>query len=211
VDAAVDLEAGRFPVGETAVENSDMARRLSQFGIGAEPAAGNTSGVRPVVTEQDPKMVGKLRFSDLNSAAQDRLRAQELQRLMRQAYGYLRMRVGSSWTLDEVRPHLIALGLPVPVIETSFAGYIYDADGNEKYLSSRVKGELTQEQAEANLTSVGSGNPDRRMLIAAFGEGNLVESQLPSDVHSVRVDAHTKWADEDTILVPGAEEPTDSE
>src|SRR6266700_8425210 len=84
---------------KTAVENNDMARRLSQFGIGAEPAAGNTSGVRPVVTEQDPKMVGKLRFSDLNSAAQDRLRAQELQRLMRQAYGYLRMRVGSSWTL----------------------------------------------------------------------------------------------------------------
>ncbi len=189
------------------VRRSTIAQDLEGFGVDTKAAAGNTSGIEAVVAERDPFVSGDLKFADLNPDAQARLRARELQGLMRDAYRYLKRQTGRTWTVEEVRPHLTALGLPEPTVETSFYGAVYDAAGEDHYLEGRVRGELTQEQAEAKLAAVSKGSMARRLVMEAFGD-DLIETSLQKVVSGVSVTDHTTWPEESEIKVEGAEDPT---
>lgn len=194
---------------ERTMDEGALAELLASRGLPKPKRAGSTT-VAVEVPAEDPKISGDVKFSDLNEAAQQRVLARQLQQLMRDAYRYFKRQVDNgTWKLEQVLPHLRALGLLEPTTTTTISGTVYDEDGDEIFVHTQVEGQVTQEQAQAAMDAQSHGSRERNAALALATALGTKCVEVPAKASGVSATEHTVWADASNITVEGAEEPTE--
>jgi len=197
---------------------------LSMFGISV-PDGTATDGSVPAFAlanateDPDTRISASVKLADLSDAAKARREASRIRDLRRMAYGHLvgmtkedpygygpeygtcgrrncpnHPPAGSNAKPSEITRHFAALDFPMPTTSTEVAGYVRQGD-DEVYIHANVDGEVTEEQAKANLLPFASHSPQHALTVAAFGEGSHQEEL----VHSIRANTRTVWADSSDI------------
>jgi hypothetical protein len=180
----------------------DMNYALNRYGMTAEAT---TTGITVKPGDYTLPSLGKsVKFDDLSETAQARVLAKALRTLKQQAYTWLVGQVYAGITIDTLKPHLEALGLPQPSMETSISAQVYDTGGTLRSVGFRVSGAVSRKEAKEKLAAVSAGHPAANLAVEAFGDAVVPDSLHPR-VTSLSVTPVPSWPSTESITVEGAE------
>ena len=157
-----------------------------------ESVSGGTEVKFTVDPEPESTYIAEgITLGDLTTAARTAREAGRLASARRQAYLWFQAKVRNQrLTVDEVRPHLEQLGLPLPTVKTCVEAAVWQ-DGKRVSLNFVLDEHVSREDVQAKLDEINGKSPQMELVHSVFPQAE--SRQGVSEKADVYVEHRTSW------------------